>query len=30
VVLETTGDVSVMHGDSLDEFLLKGTRRVDQ
>ncbi|WP_407876301.1 DUF421 domain-containing protein [Qipengyuania nanhaisediminis] len=26
-VLETTGDVSVLHGDKLDEQLLKGVRR---
>ena len=27
VVLETTGDVSVLHGDALDETLLEGVRR---
>ena len=27
VVLETTGDVSVLHGDALDEALLEGVRR---
>ena len=30
VILETTGDVSVLHGDALSEELLQGTRRVDQ
>ncbi len=29
VVLETTGDVSVLHGDNLDEALLNGVRRKD-
>ncbi|MDO5758558.1 MAG: DUF421 domain-containing protein [Rhodobacterales bacterium] len=27
VVLETTGDVSVLHGDGMDDILLKGVRR---
>lgn len=30
VVLEVTGDISVLHGDSCAEFLLEGTRRVDR
>lgn len=30
VVLEETGDVSVLHGDRLDETLLEGTRTPDQ
>ncbi|MDF1871241.1 DUF421 domain-containing protein [Vannielia sp.] len=29
VVLETTGDISVLHGDSLQERLLEGVKRVD-
>lgn len=29
VVLETTGDVSVLHGDRCADDLLQGTRRVD-
>lgn len=29
VVLETTGDISVLHGDACSETLLRGTRRVD-
>lgn len=29
VVLETTGDIAVLHGDTLDEKLLEGVRRVD-
>ncbi|MGI9013769.1 MAG: DUF421 domain-containing protein [Phycisphaerales bacterium] len=29
VILETTGDISVLHGDTCDERLLQGTRRVD-
>ena len=28
VVLENTGDISVLHGDSIDEKLLEGVRRV--
>jgi uncharacterized membrane protein YcaP (DUF421 family) len=28
VVLETTGDISVLHGAQLDEFLLDGVRRI--
>ena len=28
VVLETTGDVSVLHGDRVDETLLKGVKRL--
>ena len=28
VVLETTGDVSVLHGDALDEVILEGVERV--
>lgn len=28
VVLETTGDVSVMHGDSLDDTLIENVKRV--
>lgn len=30
VVLENTGDISVLHGDELDEDILKGVRRVAQ
>lgn len=30
VVLETTGDISVLHGESLQDRLLKGVRRVDE
>lgn len=29
VVLETTGDISVLHGDMLNEDLLTGTKRVE-
>ncbi len=29
VILETTGDISVLHGEHLSERLLQGTRRVD-
>lgn len=29
VVLETTGDISVLHGDQCSEEMLQGTRRVD-
>lgn len=29
-ILETTGDVSVLHGDACAEELLKGTRRLDR
>ena len=29
VVLETTGDISVLHGDSCADSLLEGTKRVD-
>ena len=29
VVLETTGDVSVLHGDRLEETMLQGTTRLD-
>ncbi len=29
VVLETTGDISVLHGDTLDEDLLKGVRQQE-
>ena len=29
VVLETTGDVSVLHGDHLEETILQGTTRLD-
>lgn len=29
VVLETTGDVSVLHGDALDDALLEGVRNTD-
>ena len=29
VVLETTGDVSVMHGDSLDDVIIENVRSVD-
>ena len=29
VVLETTGDISVLHGDRLEEWLLDGVRRGD-
>ena len=29
VVLETTGDVSVLHGDRLEETILQGTTRLD-
>ena len=28
VILETTGDVSVLHGDHVDDVLLKGLRRL--
>ena len=28
VVLETTGDVSVLHGDHLDETLIENVKRV--
>ena len=28
VVLETTGDVSVLHGDNVDDVLLKGIKRL--
>lgn len=30
VVLETTGDISVLHGSAIDERILKGVRRVAQ
>jgi len=30
VVLETTGDISVLHGDSCAEELLQGSKRVDK
>ncbi|HUG45984.1 MAG TPA: YetF domain-containing protein [Sphingomicrobium sp.] len=30
VVLETTGDISVLHGNAVDEELLKGVKRVGQ
>lgn len=30
VILETTGDVSVLHGDVCAEELLQGTKRLDQ
>ena len=30
VVLETTGDISVLHGDSVQDRLLQGVRRVDE
>jgi len=30
VVLETTGDISVLHGDGLQDRLLKGVRRIDR
>ncbi|WP_251566781.1 DUF421 domain-containing protein [Erythrobacter sp. 3-20A1M] len=30
VVLETTGDVSVLHGDTLDETLIENVTRVDR
>ena len=30
VILETTGDVSVLHGDVCSEKLLQGTKRLDQ
>ncbi|MFC0018453.1 YetF domain-containing protein [Roseibacillus persicicus] len=30
VVLETTGDISVLHGDECAENLLSGTKRIDQ
>ena len=30
VVLETTGDISVLHGDKCAENLLTGTKRIDQ
>lgn len=30
VILETTGDISVLHGDACDEELLQGTQRVDR
>jgi len=30
VVLETTGDISVLHGDSLNDKLLSGVRRIDE
>ncbi|WP_439149469.1 DUF421 domain-containing protein [Sulfitobacter sp.] len=29
VVLETTGDVSVLHGDHVDELVLQGVKRID-
>lgn len=29
VILETTGDISVLHGHACDERLLQGTRRID-
>lgn len=29
VILETTGDVSVLHGDEVSEAVLQGTRRLD-
>lgn len=29
VILETTGDISVLHGDRCAEELLQGTRRID-
>ncbi len=29
VVLETTGDIAVLHGDDLDERLLEGVRTID-
>ena len=28
VVLETTGDVSVLHGDVLDEILVENVKRI--
>lgn len=30
VILETTGDVSVLHGDTCSEELLEGTKRLDR
>ncbi len=30
VILETTGDVSVLHGDVCSEELLQGTKRIDR
>lgn len=30
VILETTGDISVLHGESCSEELLEGTKRVDR
>ncbi|SDJ88465.1 DUF421 domain-containing protein [Microbulbifer yueqingensis] len=30
VILETTGDISVLHGDACAENLLQGTRRADR
>lgn len=29
VILESTGDVSVIHGDTLDDIVLTGVRRID-
>jgi hypothetical protein len=29
VILETTGDISVLHGDACAEALLQGTQRID-
>lgn len=29
VILETTGDISVLHGDACNDALLEGTKRVD-
>lgn len=29
-ILETTGDITVLHGDACSEVLLQGTQRVDQ
>lgn len=30
VISETTGDISVLHGDACEQALLDGTQRVDQ
>jgi len=30
VILETTGDISVLHGDACSESLLQGTRQIDR
>ncbi|MGF1538599.1 MAG: DUF421 domain-containing protein [Elainellaceae cyanobacterium] len=30
VILETTGDISVLHGDKCEEQLLQGTKRIDR